>query len=196
MDCSQTHEYAPSNCNMMFIYLPEAQYVQHTNETYPTQVIDPGDIPNYMGVQQCHHDEFEYHQPILSLLQPVFIEEYKLIRTGNCRQTFQAAFQWFLDKYADLSKVDRSSNKEEMTKQWNPADGFKTLVVQLMKGLIFAQYAGAPISDIDVIDMGINNILNTGLFANEYKKWNRRTGQQKSFPAFKIFWAEQIYLMK
>ena len=45
-----------------------------------------------------------------------------------------------------------------------------------MKGLIFAQYAGAPISDINDVDMGINNILDTGLFANEYKKRNRRTG--------------------
>ena len=31
MDCSQTHIYSPSNCNMLFICLPEAQYVQHTN---------------------------------------------------------------------------------------------------------------------------------------------------------------------
>ena len=72
----------------------------------------------------------------LTLLQAAFTEEYKLI---------QDAFQWFLDKYADLNKVDRSSSKEEMTKQWNLADGFETLVAQLTKGLIFAQYAGAPI---------------------------------------------------
>ena len=99
------------------------------------------------------------------------MEEYKLIRTGNCRKKFQAAFQWFLDKYADLSEVDRSSNKEEMIKQWNPADGFETLVAQLTKGLIFAPYAGEPILDVDVVDMRIGNILYTGLYAEEYKIW-------------------------
>ena len=109
----------------------------------------------------------------LSLLQSVFTEEYKLIQTGNCKQSFQAAFQWFLDKYADLSKNNRSSNKEEMIQQWNPAEGFEKLVVQLTKGLIFAQYAGAPISDIDVVDMGITNILEKGLF-----KMNTNFGTQ------------------
>ena len=132
----------------------------------------------------------------LLLLQSAFTEEYKLIRTGNCKQTFQEAFQWFLDKYADLSENDRSANKEEMIQQWNPADGFEKLVAQLTKGLIFAQYAGAPISDIDVVDMGITNILDTGLFKDEYKLWNAVAGPQKTFPYFKTFWAEQVRLMK
>ena len=64
-----------------------------------------------------------------------------------------------------------------MVKQWNPADGFETLVTQLTKGLIFAQYAGAQILDIDAVDMGISNILDTWLFNNKYKKWNERPGQ-------------------
>ena len=121
----------------------------------------------------------------LTLLQAAFTKEYKLIRTGNCKQTLQDAFQWFLDKYADLNKVDRSSNKEEMMKQWNPGDGFETLVAQLTKGLIFAQYAGAPISDIDLVNMRIKNIIGTGLYKEDYKKWYGRTAQQKLCPAFK-----------
>ena len=44
--------------------------------------------------------------------------------------------------------------------------------------------------------MGINNILKTGLFADEYKKWYGRTAQQTSFPAFKTFWKEQVCLTK
>ena len=74
-----------------------------------------------------------------------------------------------MDKYVDFSEVDQSANKEGMMKQWKPADGFETLVAQLTKGLIFAQYVGAPISDINVVDMGISNILKTGLFTDEYK---------------------------
>ena len=106
----------------------------------------------------------------LSLLRAAFTEEYKLIRIVYCKQTFQAAFKWFLNKYADLIEVDRSANKEGRMKQWNPADGFETLVAQIKKGLIFAQYAGAPIWDIDIINMGISNILETGLFTGKYKK--------------------------
>ena len=54
-----------------------------------------------------------------------------------------------------------------MIEQWNPLDGFKTLVAQLTKGLIFAQYAGSPISVVDVVDMEIGLILATGLYAKE-----------------------------
>ena len=52
-------------------------------------------------------------------------------------------------------------------KQWNQVDGFETLVVQLTKGLIFVQYTGALISDINVVDMGISNILKAGMFADK-----------------------------
>ena len=55
MDCSQTHEYSPSNCNMLFICPPEAQYIQHTNESYHVLVINTKDIPNYMGSYNAGH---------------------------------------------------------------------------------------------------------------------------------------------
>ena len=96
----------------------------------------------------------------LTLLHATFTVEYKLIQTGNCRQTFQECFQWFLIKYADVNEVDCTSNKAAMIQPWNPADGFETLVAQLTKGLIFDGYAGAPILDVDIVDMGVGLILN------------------------------------
>ena len=106
----------------------------------------------------------------LTLLHKTFTKEYKLIRMGNCKQTFQECFQWFLTRYADINEVDCMANKASMIQQWNPVDGFETLVAQLTKGLIFAQYLGSPISVVDVIDMGIGIILATGLYAKEWKK--------------------------
>ena len=52
----------------------------------------------------------------LTVLQPAFTKGYKLIRTGNCKKTLQDAFQWFLDKYADLKRgqsiVEQKRNDE------------------------------------------------------------------------------------
>ena len=59
------------------------------------------------------------------------------------------------------------TKKEAMKLQWNPADGFRTLDTQLMKGLIYASYAGAPIFNVSVVDMGIGKNLTTGMFAEE-----------------------------
>ena len=50
----------------------------------------------------------------LTLLQVTFTEEYKQLQTSNCKQTFQACFQLFLIKYADINEVDRTANKAEM----------------------------------------------------------------------------------
>ena len=127
----------------------------------------------------------------LTLLQSTYTEEYKLIRTGNCKQTFQVCFNRFLTKYAHNNKIDRTANKEAMTKQWNPADGFERLGAQLTKGLIFALYAGAGIIDVDVVDMGIGLILQTGLFAVEYARWYQQPANKKTFTNFKVVWAEE-----
>ena len=129
MDCSQLHEYSLSDRNMLFICLPAAQYVQHTNIAYPINVLDPDNIPNHLGAQDTSQRAMLWHNycsqkkwynntvtmnssPIdrfLTLMKPTFREEYKLPQKGNCKQTFQACFQWFLDEYAYNDKVDRTA---------------------------------------------------------------------------------------
>ena len=128
----------------------------------------------------------------LTLFKSTFTTEYKLVRTGNYKQTFQVCAQWFLDKDTRNKKIGHTTNKEAMKSQWNPVGGFETLVAQLTKGLIFAQYAGAPISIIDVVGMGFGNVLMTGLFAEEYKILCHWIPTEKSFAHFKTLWSEQV----
>ena len=129
--------------------------------------------PTFSAVEKWFNDTATMNSSLidrsLTLLKNTFTEEYKLICMGNCKQSFQVYFQWFLDKHAHNNKIDGTTNKEVMQAQWNPADGFKTLVVQVTKWLIFAQYAGVPVSDVDVIDMGIVLILMTGSFQKNTK---------------------------
>ena len=132
----------------------------------------------------------------LTLLHGTFTKEYKLIRTGNCKQSFQVCFQWFLDKYEHNNNINCMANKEMMKAPWNPVDGFETLMAQLTKGLILAQHMGAAISDVDVIDMRIGDILITGLFAEEYQQRHCQTLTKKTFAHFKRFWAEQVHIIK
>ena len=49
-----------------------------------------------------------------TLLHATFTAEYKLIRIVNYKQPFQEYFQWFLTKFADINKVDRTANKAAM----------------------------------------------------------------------------------
>ena len=85
-----------------------------------------------------------------------------------------------------------------MKVQWNAVDGFETLVAQLTKGLILTAYAGSPIPDVDVVDMGICNILILviGLYAKEYKIWYDRAQNQNTFPAIKVYQENQVRIKK
>ena len=143
---------------MLFVCLPEQQYVQHTNTAYPVAVRNPDGMPNYLGVvdpdqkamiwhhyfcqKKWYNDTAMMNSSLIdrfpTLPKSTFTAEYKLPRTGNCKQTFQVCSQWFLDKYAHNNEADRTTNKEAMKSQWNQADGFETLVAQFTKGLIFA----------------------------------------------------------
>ena len=64
----------------------------------------------------------------LTLFKSTFTKEYKLVRTGNYKQTFQVCAQWFLDKDTRNKKIGHTTNKEAMKSQWNPAVRFKTLI--------------------------------------------------------------------
>ena len=81
-----------------------------------------------------------------------------------------------------------------MTQPWNPVGGFKTLMAQLTKGLIFDMYAHTPISDINVVGIEICLILDTGLYAKEYKIWYDKPPALKIFLAFKTYWENQVHI--
>ena len=145
MDCLQSHEYSPSDLNMLLICLPQQQYAHHTNTAYPVAVGNPADDSGQRAMiwhtfscqKKWFNDTATMNSSLidrsLTLLKNTFTEEYKLICMGNCKQSFQVYFQWFLDKHAHNNKIDGTTNKEVMQAQWNPADGFKTLVVQVTK---------------------------------------------------------------
>ena len=64
------------------------------------------------------------------------------------------------------------------------------------KGTHLAAYAGEPIFDADVVDMGTVKTISMRLYAEEYKIWYGRAKNQKKSTAFKAFWENQVRIKK
>ena len=171
---------------MLFICFPAPQYAQYTNTAYPQAVEDQATYQITLTYKMqakgpCYGTNTASKRSgtttqsqwiAVSLTSfplpsnPLSPKSTSWSEWGIVSKNSKV-FLWFLTKYASINEVNCSANKEAMIKQWNPVDGFETLMMQLTKGVIFAQYAGSPISDVDVIDMGIKNILSAGLYAEE-----------------------------
>ena len=48
MDCSQSHEYSPSDLSLLFVSLPQQHYAYHMNTAYRIAIANPGNLLNYL----------------------------------------------------------------------------------------------------------------------------------------------------
>ena len=65
----------------------------------------------------------------------------------------------FIDRYGHWSKQDQINNKELMEREWILIDRFEALATQIMEVITYAQFAQAPIFDMDIIDIAIGIIM-------------------------------------
>ena len=57
-----------------------------------------------------------------------------------------------------------------MKRGWDPINRFKVLATQMMEGIIYAQFTQAPISDMDIVDIVVEVIMQCILLAEAYLK--------------------------
>jgi hypothetical protein len=104
----------------------------------------------------------------LSLIQRQYKTAFFNIHIANQKMEFQEGFQWFIDQYGHCSKQDQINNKELMKREWDPIDEFEALVTQIMKGITCADFARAPMSDQDIVEIAVRVITRCRLLAEPY----------------------------
>ncbi len=87
---------------------------------------------------------------------------------------FVELFDWFVAQYGTTTAKDRDANRQRMAADWHPADGFDALTLRLFTGAAYGDACRYPISNRDVIDIGIRVIKRCGLYSEEYKQWIAR----------------------
>merc|ERR1712051_963919 len=216
--CAQSHTTPVNKLNWLFTVVPQDMWPNYDTDPYPAKLPDPGNVqcltvgqdPAYNQLYKAQHEVqlknyTEYRnmnkalvEVFLSLIDPTYriiYEKTQLIRDPN--KSFEDVFKHFFQKYVDDDVRDIENNLEEMKSPWDPRDGFDALEIKIDNGMVNAALAKRPLSDADVMQKALYNILETGQFGEEIKQWYTLTADQQASWIFgKEWWRGKYALHK
>jgi hypothetical protein len=134
---------------------------------------------------------------LLRLIPTAFKLLYKQERMMNLNTVFQQCFDWFVIKYRCTLAEDCETNWVAMVANWHFSMGFEVLTLRLFCGITFASLSGHPITDKDMVDIGVRVLNHTGLFPKEYKTWilcGNDASKTNDFFSFKTFWEISVQI--
>jgi hypothetical protein len=132
---------------------------------------------------------------LLSLIPTALKLLYKQERMMDPNAVFQQCFDWFVIKYGCTSAKDPETNWMVMAANWHLSIWFEVLTSHLFSGITFASLSGHPITDNDMVNIGVRVLNRMGLFSKEYKTWilhGNNTSKTNDFALFKSFWENAI----
>ncbi len=105
-----------------------------------------------------HYNECRPHQclpwPTLAGCQCVLRQQH--IQNPNI--IFVGLIDWLVARYGITMTEDSDASQRRMAADWHPSDGFDSLMLRLFMGAAYGDVHCYPISDRDVIDIGIRVI--------------------------------------
>ena len=108
----------------------------------------------------------------LSLMEETYTNYFTNMRITNLGMQFCECLAYFVDKYGEMNKSERATNKTRMKTSWSLQYSYEKLQLQIEDGKIYAMFAGHPISDSEVVDIAIFVIGQTGMFGDQYEQWH------------------------
>jgi hypothetical protein len=117
-----------------------------------------------------------------SALANVFLEAtLSQVRTSSQQRrlrepniVFVGLFLWFLKQYGKTRAEDYKANRQHMTANCHPANGFNTLILRYFTSAVYASSAGYRMNNVNIIDIGLCIIKQCGMYGKEYKAWIAR----------------------
>jgi hypothetical protein len=135
----------------------------------------------------------------LANLSKAICETYKPIRMKNPNMVFLHMFKWFIEKYGKTTTKDCKANRQRMAAKWHPANGFELLATCLFIGPSYVSAVWYPMSERDVIDIGLRIINWCGMYSKEYKNWIARESESlpivETIDSFKEYLSRMIALI-
>ena len=123
----------------------------------------------------------------LSLIANLYKAEFTLKRYSDPNMNFKPAFQTFLQDFGATTEHDRVENKNRMKAPCTLQGEWPVLQKCIDDGIIYALFAQHVIADKDMVNMTMQFILKTGLFALEYGEWHTKPEAQRTWGTLKAF---------
>jgi hypothetical protein len=134
---------------------------------------------------------------LLSLIPIAFELRYKQERMMKPNAVFQQCFDWYVIKYRRTLAEDCMTNWMAMAANWHPSMGFEVITLHPFHDVTFASLSGLPITDKDMVNIGIRVLNCTGLYPKEYKMWilhSNDASKMNDFISFKTFWENAVQI--
>ena len=133
---------------------------------------------------------------VIKAIEEVYLDEINDTYTGFINLTTREILEWLLIRYSKITAADLHENKRRLNE---PLDTSKPVSVYFKHMEEAAQYANdgnAPFSDNDIIETAYYAFQQTGLYQIPCKEWRRRPTDQKTWIAFKTFFANEFRDLK
>ena len=189
---------------LLGLMLGPATYLAITGHNFATPpnpgaqpVIAPGTTrPRIEGIVRAHASDLRTYQEASrtdQALKQILLDSFddKYLRGLRNRHTAYAGstalqlIQYLYTNYGVITQLDLNENETKMKSPYDPAQPIEVLYDQIESAVEYADSAGAPFTDTQIVTTAYLLIFRTGLYKDACKEWNRRALAEKTWHNFK-----------
>ena len=89
--------------------------------------------------------------------------------------------------YTIISNAEWIANNKRFRKAYSPTDPIEVIWRQIDDPVAYPNAGSTPYSTKQVVDNTYQIVFNTGIFAADFREWNKRAAVDKTLPNIKVF---------
>ena len=124
---------------------------------------------------------------LLAACPDLFLESMKQPHIGYGGRTVLQLLTHLHTNYGQIEQDQLVANEKRMRTPWHTTEPIETLFSQLKNTFEFALAGNAGITELQVVRIGYEIILATGMFKEDLKDWRRKPITEWTMATFKIF---------
>ena len=121
----------------------------------------------------------------INCIEPIYLRAKIDRNTGFSNITLRDLIAYCISTYGKIAPADIANNESTICKAWDSDTPFELLIEQIEDCQEFADNAGQPFSDAQILTNAYNLVYNTGAYFDECKTWNAKPAVQKTWDNFK-----------
>ena len=197
VDCAASHRTPERPIGLIHLAIPNTLWHNYSGGTYPTRAANPGAVPFYgpnaNGQRRAdvnnafavHYKAYHDEQAMDGALSERFelmlpakaAQELRVMKLTMANPTFLQIFTRAVQKWGRTTPTQRMQNRNDMTADWNAADGMSSLWYRLKECMNFGEYCGEEIPENEVRDAALICINRSGAYRQAYLDWKREPNQ-------------------
>jgi hypothetical protein len=184
--------------------MPTPTYLAATqpNATAFVAPIFPGYLPVVQGTQAQISDQVQAHnenlrkwkehknvtktirKQLIDSVDPAYLAHLEDPYSGFNKVPVKDILLDLFDNYGKIRSTDLVANNKQFEEDWDPTETFQTVMARVKQCCEFANDAGQPYSDEQILAKTHAMVFNTGLYHNALEKWDEVPIGQANYENF------------